>query len=96
MAVKELSCPHCKKTLSYAGGFHHDDSLNMLCGYCNGVVFPATKQEESRNRTALQGPAVAGGTYWQRKDCLPIKVNNTTPPVSDNNSVSQNGYEVYG
>ncbi len=79
MAVKEIVCPHCKKAVAPAGGFYHDDALNMLCGLCNGVIFPATKQVEDKHKFTLQGGhAQHHSTNWCRRDCLPIKVNSTS------------------
>lgn len=77
---KEIICPHCKKAVAPEGEFYHDDSLNMMCGYCNKVVFPANKQIEDKNKFDLNG-GTAGFVHLTRKDCLPIKVNSTTDAI---------------
>ena len=81
MAIKEIICCHCKKSISTTGGFYHDENLNMFCGNCNGLVFPVIKQLEDKHRLAFQQGNISPHD-WYRKDALPIKINTSSlPPI---------------
>ena len=41
MAVPR-KCPHCKTQIPLDGGFHFDESMNLICDKCEKVAFPAT------------------------------------------------------
>lgn len=90
--AKDIVCPHCKKGLPPSGGFDHDENFNMLCVHCRGVVFAASKETESKIKHLLG--KTEGQQYWQKKDCLPIKMQPSTT-ISLQPS-SYHGYEVYG
>ena len=80
--MKELVCPHCKKTVQINGGFRHDAEQNMICNLCDGVLFATNKELENKNRTALSGSPQAGLATWQKKECLPIRLDNKPPTNS--------------
>lgn len=94
--AKELICPHCKKGLSPAGGFEHDENLNMLCGHCKGVVYAATKEVEAKVKHLLQKTDTT--QTWQRRDCLPIRMQQSSTIINSDPkpSSSYSGYEMYG
>ncbi len=72
MAMKDLVCQTCKKSVLNVG-FYHDETLAMKCKNCHGMIFPTTKAEEDKNRTLLKGPN--SNAHWnQNRDLLPIKI----------------------
>lgn len=46
--TRPRTCPHCKKPIPVQKGYRFDDSMNMVCGRCGEIVFPASKEAESK------------------------------------------------
>jgi len=44
---KPRTCPYCRATLGIVDGFTFDSSLNLKCGACGKVVFPAAHSTEA-------------------------------------------------
>ena len=77
MAVqKELSCPHCKKSLPFGEGFKHDEKLNFICSHCKKIIFPVTEEDENELKKCFSGSTSrgVGFGYGYNKEPLPISL----------------------
>jgi phage FluMu protein Com len=92
--AKEIICPHCKRGLAPSAGFDHDENLNMLCVHCKNVVFAASKETESKVKHLLYRSE--GQQHWQKKDCLPIRMQPSSTIVNASPPSLGGGYEMYG
>lgn len=91
--AKELSCPHCKKSLPFGqGGFQHDAELNFICSHCGKVVFAVTEAAETElKKVASVLPHSGMGFHGMntRREPLPIRLEvvieetSEAPPTSD-------------
>ncbi len=90
--AKEIVCPYCKKGLPN-NNLEYDEDLNLLCNYCRGVIFAATKELENKVKHLLQ--ATQSSSYY-KKECYPIRMQNS-PIVLDNSTTSPShyGYEAF-
>lgn len=48
---KPRQCPHCRYVLPVDSGFYFDKMLNMICGKCDKVIYPAAETSESQAHT---------------------------------------------
>lgn len=71
--AKDLSCPHCRKSLQPAK-YEHDKDLNFICHWCGKIVFAVTESEESNVKNVV-ADMMACSTYW-KKVPIPIKVDS--------------------
>jgi hypothetical protein len=76
---KELICPHCKKSL-LPTTIEHDANQNVICGYCQGIVFATVREAESKVKQ------VVNASGWQ-KTPLPIRTNNSSPTATPQQGV---------
>lgn len=44
MVGKGLACIHCKKEHPIADGFSFDAELNLLCSFCNEIIYAVTEE----------------------------------------------------
>lgn len=60
------TCPHCMKPMPIKNGYKFDDDMNLICGKCGEVAFPANKDAETKligkKRTGVTG---ANATSWE-------------------------------
>lgn len=68
--MKDLNCPFCKKTQIVVLGLNHDLDGNVLCQFCNKMVFSVTEEGEKKIRAAFQPTSHYG---YSRKEPIPIK-----------------------
>lgn len=89
MAAKELSCPNCKKSLPFGGGFVHDEKLNFICSHCSKPVFGVTEEAESELKKHYGiTSGYSSSTGW-KKEPLPIKVNSLSSVEEEMTTVEQ-------
>jgi hypothetical protein len=77
--MKPRTCPHCQEVLPPSSGFSFDGQMNLLCGSCQRIVFPATVQAEWQHhhqeaRPQHQGPIFDGmhhSEFWRKKHNFP-------------------------
>ena len=48
---KPRTCPYCRAVLGIMDGFTFDLSLNLMCGSCGKVVFPAAATAVAKGAT---------------------------------------------
>lgn len=41
-------CPNCLEIIPVEFGFSFDDKLNLICGNCHSVAFPACQEAENK------------------------------------------------
>lgn len=41
-------CPHCEEIIPVEFGFSFDDKLNLVCGNCKKIAYPACQQAENK------------------------------------------------
>ncbi len=86
--AKELTCPHCKKTILPPAGMRQNNEGSLVCDLCEGVLFPVDKKQEDQVRTVLQGTQ----QNWQKKEPLPIRMAVGNLPACTNVSSYDCGY----
>ena len=59
--MKPRTCPHCQTVLPIVEGYTFDKDLNLLCGSCHKIVFPATVQAEWQGQP--YNPSHHNGSY---------------------------------
>lgn len=42
-------CPHCEEIIPVQFGFSFDNKLNLICGNCQKIAFPACCEAEARS-----------------------------------------------
>jgi len=50
--AKPRLCPNCRKNIPIDHGFSFDKQLNLICGKCNKIAFPASEQAENSSKPA--------------------------------------------
>lgn len=53
MPIPPRQCPHCKIVIPIDKDFSFDEKLNLICGNCNKIAFPATQDAENSSFIAL-------------------------------------------
>lgn len=43
--AKPRLCQHCLKNIPIDQGYTFDDSYNMICGFCNKIVFDTISEQ---------------------------------------------------
>ena len=57
--IKARTCPRCKRVIPLNSGFHFDEELNLICGFCGKVAF-ATRQDKEFERVYTTGNGTNG------------------------------------
>lgn len=42
-------CPHCEQNIPVEFGFSFDAKLNLVCGNCHKIAFPACHEAEAKS-----------------------------------------------
>lgn len=61
--MKPRTCPHCSAVFGVSDGFHFDGQMNLVCGSCRKIAFPATSQAEWTGYPGADRPVTGNGSF---------------------------------